>query len=64
MHMRSLELMIDELESTLETRLAYVLTGVPEIDDASAAGLAGLTQFLSERTALEPGAPVGNRHRA
>ncbi|MFN3133290.1 DUF4159 domain-containing protein [Roseibium sp.] len=46
------------LESTLETRLAYVLTGVPEVDDASAAGLAGLTQFLSERTALEPGAPV------
>lgn len=47
------------LEATLETRLAYVLTGAPEIDDASAAGLRGLTQFLSERTALEPGAPVG-----
>lgn len=46
------------LEATLDTRLAYVLTGVPEIDDASAAGLAGLTQFLAERTALEPGAPV------
>ncbi|MHA7776974.1 DUF4159 domain-containing protein [Roseibium sp. M-1] len=46
------------LESTLDTRLAYVLTGNPEIDDASAAGLSGLTQFLAERTALEPGAPV------
>ncbi|MBN8181568.1 DUF4159 domain-containing protein [Roseibium aggregatum] len=46
------------LESTLETRLAYVLTGNPEIDDASSAGLSGLTQFLSERTALEPGAPI------
>ena len=46
------------LESTLETRLAYVITGNPEIDDASAAGLAGLTRFLAERTALEPGAPV------
>ncbi|GAA0775372.1 DUF4159 domain-containing protein [Roseibium denhamense] len=47
------------LESTLETRLAYVLTGNPEIDDASASGLSGLTQFLSERTALEPGSPIG-----
>jgi hypothetical protein len=45
------------LESTLDTSLAYVLTGNPEIDDASAAGLAGLSQFLAERTALEPGAP-------
>jgi hypothetical protein len=46
------------LEATLQTRLAYVLTGDPEIDDTSAAGLHGLTQFLSERTALEPGKPV------
>jgi len=50
---------IQALESTLETRLAYVLTGNPEIDDASAAGLSGLTRFLAERTALEPGAPIG-----
>ncbi|MEO9776128.1 DUF4159 domain-containing protein [Roseibium sp.] len=50
---------LDALESTLETRLAYVLTGNPEIDDASAAGLSGLSQFLSERTALEPGSPNG-----
>jgi len=48
---------LQALESTLATRLAYVLTGSPEIDDASAAGLAGLSQFLAERTALEPGAP-------
>jgi len=48
---------LQALESTLDTRLAYVLTGNPEIDDASAAGLAGLSQFLAERTALEPGAP-------
>lgn len=46
------------MESTLQTRLAYVLTGNPEIDDTSAAGLSGLSQFLSERTALEPGPPV------
>ncbi|MFC6657501.1 DUF4159 domain-containing protein [Roseibium salinum] len=46
------------LESTLETRLAYVITGNPEIDDTSAAGLAGLSRFLAERTALEPGDPI------
>lgn len=46
------------LESTLNTRLGYVLTGAPEIDDASAAGIAGLSQFLAERTALEPGSPA------
>ena len=50
---------LQALESTLETRLAYVITGDPEIDDASAAGLSGLTRFLAERTALEPGAPIG-----
>ncbi|MEP2705179.1 MAG: DUF4159 domain-containing protein [Roseibium sp.] len=50
---------LQALESTLETRLAHVLTGNPEIDDASAAGLSGLSQFLAERTALEPGEPVG-----
>nr|WP_282449581.1 DUF4159 domain-containing protein [Roseibium sp. CAU 1639] len=49
---------LQALESALDTRLAYVLTGNPEIDDASAAGLAGLSQFLGERTALEPGAPI------
>nr|WP_319383486.1 DUF4159 domain-containing protein [uncultured Roseibium sp.] len=49
---------LQALESTLDTRLAYVITGNPEIDDASAAGLSGLTRFLAERTALEPGAPV------
>ncbi len=46
------------LESTLQTRLAYVLTGNPEVDDTSAAGLYGLSQFLAERTALEPGPPI------
>jgi hypothetical protein len=49
---------LQALESALETRLAYVITGNPEIDDASAAGLAGLTRFLAERTALEPGPPI------
>lgn len=46
-------------DATLTTRLAYVVTGDDEIDGISHAGLAGLGQFLSLRTALEPGEPVG-----
>jgi hypothetical protein len=47
------------MKSTLETRLAYVVTGNPEVDDISKSGLAGLTLFLAQRTALEAGDPVG-----
>jgi hypothetical protein len=47
------------LKSTLETRLAYVITGDAEVDRISKAGLAGLTLFLAQRTALEAGEPVG-----
>jgi len=46
------------LEATLETRLAYVRTGVPAIDDVSRAGLFGLTRMLERRTSVEPGAPM------
>jgi len=46
------------LEAATNTRLAYVLTGAPDIDDASEAGLRGLSQFLRDRTALEPGDPM------
>ena len=42
-----------------KTRLAYVLTGVPADDSISRAGLAGLTRFLIDKTALEPGEPAG-----
>jgi hypothetical protein len=41
------------------THLAYVVTGNAEIDSASEAGLRGLSQILTERTALEPGDPIG-----
>ncbi|MFD1747621.1 DUF4159 domain-containing protein [Rhizobium helianthi] len=41
------------------THLAYVITGEADVDRISEAGLEGLTQFLTYRTALEPGAPVG-----
>jgi hypothetical protein len=47
------------LKSTLETRLAYVITGDSEADRISKAGLQGLTLFLAQRTALEAGEPVG-----
>ena len=47
------------LEATLDTRLAYVLTGQPDRDATSRQGLLGLTRYLSTRTALEPEAPVG-----
>ena len=46
------------LAAALKTRLAYVLTGDNLIDETSRAGLAGLTTYLTERTALEPGEPA------
>jgi uncharacterized protein DUF4159/aerotolerance regulator-like protein len=45
--------------AALETRLAYVVTGDSSVDAISKAGLAGLTLFLAQRTALEPGDPMG-----
>ncbi len=46
-------------KATLETRLAYVMTGDAQVDAISKAGLQGLTLFLAQRTALEAGDPVG-----
>jgi hypothetical protein len=42
-----------------QTRLAYVITGQSDIDRISQQGLKGLSLVLAERTALEPGEPVG-----
>jgi hypothetical protein len=47
------------MKSTVETRLAYVVTGDAEVDTISQSGLQGLTMFLAQRTALEAGDPVG-----
>jgi hypothetical protein len=44
---------------TTETHLAYIITGDAEVDNVSKLGLAGLTLFLAQRTALEAGDPVG-----
>jgi len=42
-----------------ETRIAYVVTGDSSIDAISRAGLEGLSRYLAEKTALEPGNPAG-----
>lgn len=47
------------LKASLSTRLAYVVTGDPTIDQVSQQGLAGLSRILNERTAIEPGEPIG-----
>jgi len=47
------------LKATHQTHLAYIVTGDPEVDEISKAGLQGLTLFLAQRTALEPGDPMG-----
>jgi hypothetical protein len=47
------------MKSTVETRLAYVITGDAEVDRVSKSGLQGLTLFLAQRTALEAGEPIG-----
>jgi Domain of unknown function (DUF4159)/Aerotolerance regulator N-terminal len=50
---------VDEsiVEATSETRLAYVVTGLPEVDAVSRAGLEGLSLVLNRRTAVEAGEP-------
>lgn len=45
-------------EAALEYRLAYVVTGDPEVDRMSNAGLQGLTLELMRRTAVEPLPPL------
>ncbi|MGQ0677026.1 MAG: DUF4159 domain-containing protein, partial [Rhodospirillales bacterium] len=47
------------LEATIETRLAYVITGNGRVDETSRAGLAGLTKVLNRRTVVEAAEPMG-----
>lgn len=47
------------IKAVSQTRLAYVLTGNADVDAIAKAGMAGLTLFLGQRTALEAGDPVG-----
>ena len=46
------------LRATLETRLAYILTGDDQIDSISRDGLEGLGYILSTRTSIEPATPM------
>ena len=46
------------MRAALDTRLAYVLTGDQQIDDISEAGLAGLTNFLAQRSSVEAESPM------
>jgi hypothetical protein len=47
------------LERLDTTHLAYVITGEGDVDRVSEQGLEGLSQFMTYRTTLEPGSPVG-----
>jgi hypothetical protein len=55
------EIRADEItfarENSLDTRLAYVLSGDDELDEVSRRGLIGLTTILAQRTAAELGSP-------
>jgi hypothetical protein len=45
--------------AALDTRLAYVETGLPDVDQTSKAGLTGLGMALRQRTSYEPPEPLG-----
>ncbi|MBS9721086.1 DUF4159 domain-containing protein [Tianweitania sp. BSSL-BM11] len=47
------------IEAISTTRIAYVITGDSSVDAISRAGLLGLSRFLTDKTALEPGEPAG-----
>jgi len=46
-------------KASLDTHLAYVETGRPNLDKISRQGLRGLSKVLTRRTAVEPGDPMG-----
>jgi hypothetical protein len=48
-----------EIKAALDTRLAYVVTGLPEVDEVSRAGLIGVNRALRARTSYEPQDPIG-----
>jgi hypothetical protein len=48
-----------DLKAATDTRLAYVVTGLGDVDDMSKAGLTGLGNQLRQRTSYEPLDPMG-----
>ncbi len=47
------------LRATGKVTLGYVLTGDPGTDEVSRSGMFGLCKMLTQRTAVEPGDPIG-----
>lgn len=47
------------IRASTGTRLAYVVSGNPSLDETTEAGLRGLSIVLAERTAMEPDDPMG-----
>jgi hypothetical protein len=48
-----------DAKAALDTRLAYVVTGLSDVDQVSKAGLTGLGLVLRARTSYEPQDPIG-----
>jgi hypothetical protein len=48
-----------DLKAALDTRLAYVVTGLSDVDEMSRAGLFGLGLVLRQRTSYTPEDPIG-----
>jgi hypothetical protein len=48
-----------DMQAALDTRLAYVITGVADVDEMSKAGLTGLGLYLKARTSYDPKEPIG-----
>jgi Domain of unknown function (DUF4159)/Aerotolerance regulator N-terminal len=48
-----------DTRAALDTRLAYVVTGISDVDEMSKAGLYGLGLRLKARTSYEPQEPMG-----
>ncbi len=46
------------MQATLETRLAFVITGHANVDQLTAAGMGGLSLILNRRTSIETGTPM------
>ena len=46
------------MQSSLQTRIGFVLTGDMEVDATSRMGLEGLGRVLQQRTSIEPAEPV------
>ncbi|MDO5705648.1 MAG: DUF4159 domain-containing protein, partial [Paracoccus sp. (in: a-proteobacteria)] len=55
---RAQDIAAETIRAADEVALAYVVTGDAGVDDATRAGLAGLSRILTLRTSVEPGAPV------